>query len=295
MMAGPADLRWRGGMLQPPMPQATADPILRQAELLHRGGSPGTWGNLGLWRSGGDDYATACRALAIEVGRAAGIAAGDRVLSIACGAGDELVVWVGDFGATQATGIEIDHACTAATLAALPRVLPAHFDRVLCVDAAYHLSPRQAFIDAAFGLLRPGGRLAYTDLVVDIAGGGGGGGGGNFGRIGAPLLRAAARWCGVPAPDLGPVAASIQRLAAAGWIDIESNRLDEAVLGGFRRFVRLQGRRLGSSAWSAGWRRPAVTAGLVPLCRAAGLGYALFAATKPGPPTRPVRQLKPAA
>ena len=268
MMAGPADLRWRGGMLQPPMPQATADPILRQAELLHRGGSPGTWGNLGLWRSGGDDYATACRALAIEVGRAAGIAAGDRVLSIACGAGDELVVWVGDFGATQATGIEIDRACTAATLAALPRVLPVHFDRVLCVDAAYHLSPRQAFIDAAFGLLRPGGRLAYTDLVVDRD------------RVGAPLLRAAARLCGVPAADLGPAHKSVARLATAGWVDIESSRLDDAVLGGFTRFVHLQGRRLGSAAWSAGWRRPRMTAGLIPLCRAAGLGYALIAATK---------------
>lgn len=274
-------------MLPTPMPRDTADPFLRQAELLHRGGRPGIWGNLGLWRSGSDDYATACRALASEVGSAARIAAGDHVLSIACGAGDELVVWVDEFSAAQATGIEIDQACTAATLAALPRVLPAHFDRVVCVDAAYHLSPRQAFIDAAFGLLRPGGRLAYTDLVVD--------GDRGFGHIGAPLLRAAARLCGVPAADLGPAEKSIARLATAGWVDIESSRLDEAVLGGFRRFVRMQGRRLGSSAWSAGWRRSAVTAGLIPLCRAAGLGYALFGATKRGPQTQQVRQLKPAA
>ncbi len=276
----------RGGMLQPPMPQANADPVLRQAELLHRGGASGTWGNLGLWRSSSDDYATACRALAIEVGNAARIAARDRVLSIACGAGDELVVWVDDFGAAQASGIEIDHACTAATLAALPCVLPAHFDQILCVDAAYHLAPRQAFIDAAFGLLRPGGRLAYTDLVVDRDRG--------VARIGAPLLGAAARLCGVPAADLGPAQKSVARLAAAGWVDIESNRLDDAVLGGFTRFVRSQGRRLGGAVWSTGWRRPRTTAGLIPLCRAAGLGYALFAATKPGPPTQQILQLKPA-
>ncbi len=252
------------------MNPAPEDCAHSQAELLHRGGTPGTWGNLGLWQHRGNDYATACRALATEVGRAAGIANGDRVLSIACGAGDELVVWVDDFGAAQATGLELDPASTAATLTALALVLPARFDRVLCVDAAYHLTPRQAFIDAAFGLLRPGGRLAYTDLVVDS------------GRAGAPLLRAAARWCGVPAADLGPAAASAMRLADAGWDDIQTTRLDDAVLGGFQRFVHMQRRTLGRAAWSAGWRRPLVTAKLIPLCRAAGLGYALFAATKPG-------------
>ena len=48
----------------------------RQRQLLHQGGRPGTWGNLGLWADGGDtpdliattDYAGACRALALAVG-----------------------------------------------------------------------------------------------------------------------------------------------------------------------------------------------------------------------------------
>jgi 2-polyprenyl-3-methyl-5-hydroxy-6-metoxy-1,4-benzoquinol methylase len=39
--------------------------------------------------------------------------------------------------------------------------LPAgQFDRVVCVDAAYHLRPRSAFLQQAAALLRPGGRLA---------------------------------------------------------------------------------------------------------------------------------------
>ncbi len=54
----------------------------RQRQLLHQGGRPGTWGNLGLWADGGDapdpiattDYAGACHALALAVGDAAGLA-----------------------------------------------------------------------------------------------------------------------------------------------------------------------------------------------------------------------------
>ena len=152
--------------------------------LLHRGGRAGTWGSLGLWAEGDDDYADACAALATAVGRAAGVSRGDRVLSVACGAGDELRLWVQGFGAAQVTGIERDRGLVMAArrsfngLAAVVDVrsgsgtdllslglAAGSFDHVLCVDAAYHLRPRESFLQHAFLMLRPGSLCSACKLA----------------------------------------------------------------------------------------------------------------------------------
>ena len=209
------------------------------------------------------------------MGQAAALAPGHRVLSLACGAGDELALWVDTFGAAEAAGTERDPEAAAlagrfvgprVSMSATPPAGP--FDAVLCVDAAYHLSPRTGFIAQAFAALHPGGRLAFTDLVLD-------------GRA-SPLLQGAARLCGVPAGDLTDVASRLAQLRVAGFDELHAERLDEAVLGGFAAFARQQRARLGRHAWAPGWQRAAVTAALVAPCRAAGLGYALYSGRKPG-------------
>jgi microcystin synthetase protein McyJ len=248
-------------------------PVRHDTEWLHAGGRPGAWGNLGLWDAATPDYFGACRALASAVAQAAGCKPGDRVLAVACGAGEELRVWQQDFGIADVVGVEADpaRARRARALAPGTRVLEgsgtallelglpeAHFDRVLCVDAAYHLQPRQTFLQAARRLLRPGGTLAYTDLVAERA---------------HPVLRGAARLCGLHQDALLPAAAQQRRLLALGYTDVTIERLDEAVLGGFARFVRGQN----IAPWR--WPRVATTAALIGPCRAAGLGYAMLSAT----------------
>jgi SAM-dependent methyltransferase len=276
-----------------------------ETELLHHGGRAGDWGSLGWWAPLPDDgagaapdYYGACAALARQVGRAAGLQPGARVLSVACGAGEELRLWVQHFHAAEVVGVELAPArgqrATALT-AGLPGVrviagsgsallalgLPAAgFDHVLCVDAAYHLQPRLAFLQAACALLRPGGTLACTDLVTD-----------EDTRGWRPaLLALGARACGLPADSLCSGPAQLQRLRDAGFIEPQLQRVDEAVLGGYTRFVARQGRewrrapgRQGGPGgpWQAGWRRVACTAWLIPPCRAAGLGYAMLSARKP--------------
>jgi SAM-dependent methyltransferase len=255
--------------------------------LLHRGGRRGTWGNLGLWQHGeDDDYAGACTALARAVADAAGLRTGDAVLDLACGAGDELQLWLDAYGAGRVHGVELDvqlaqaarqrlgpratvQQGSALTLATPPGVA---FDRVLCVDAAYHLRPRAAFLQAAWRALKPGGTLAYTDLCLHPG----------TATRGAVLLRAAARLCGLAADELLDTAAQRARLEAMGFTGVQVQPLDAAVLGGFARFVQAQGPRVARTALHRDWRRPGLTARLIGPCRRAGLGYLLLTATRPG-------------
>ena len=272
-------------------------PAATETQLLHQGGRPGTWGSLGLWNDGSLDYAGACTALAQAVGQAARLQAGDRVLAVACGAGDELRLWSQDFGARSVLGIELNaqrvasatRLCaawpgitvrqgsgTALATLGLPRLQDGSFDRVLCVDAAYHLRPRSAFLTQAWRLLRPGGTLAYTHLLLDH----------QRSAWKATLLAASARVCGLAADDLCDDSTQLKRLLQAGFEAPKLQRLDDAVLGGFTRFVQKQstayGLRAWLPAWHPAWRRVAITARLIPPCRSAGLGYALLSATRPG-------------
>jgi SAM-dependent methyltransferase len=267
--------------------------------LLHRGGRPGTWGSLGLWRDGADDYAQACEALARAVADAAGLRRGERVLSLGSGAGDELCLWAQAYGAAEVWGLERDPRLVHAARALVARTplsagtsirvlqgdaaqlatlaLPQHhFDRVLCVDAAYHLNPRLPWLQAVRTLLRPGGRLAFTDLSCD-------------GLTQAStrwsgwhaLLRAAAWFTRVPLAELLPLPAQAARLRQAGFADVQALALDAEVLDGFARHVQRQGSRVAHTALHPNWRRPALTGRLIGPCRAAGLGYALLSAGLP--------------
>lgn len=197
------------------------------------------------------------------------------MLAVGCGAGEEMRLWQRETGAARITGVEsrrvhvrppavLEGSGTALGALGLPQ---AGFDCVLCVDAAYHLHPRSDFLRGAWLLLRPGGRLAYTDLTLERAPG--------------LLLRAAARLCGVPAEDLCAGPAQLQRLQAAGFVGARCEALDGAVLDGFAAFVAQQSRRIGRARFAPAWRRAAVTAALIPHARAAGLGYALLSASKP--------------
>lgn len=270
------------------MPQAAAD---RQRQLLHQGGTAASWGNLGLWPEAPDDtdYAGACRALALAVGQAAQLQPGARVLSVACGAGDELLLWARHLGARAVVGTERDPSTArqAAVLTAdtasiqvlcrpaLATPFDAPFDAVVCVDAAYHFAARAAWLAQAWHRLRPGGRLAYCDLTLAAPASP------LLRATAAPLLRGAARLCGVPATDLLPLPQQVQRLQALGFTDVQAQVLDAQVLGGFARFVRHHAAAQRLRPWQAGWRAAATTAALIPPCRAAGLGYALLSAMRP--------------
>lgn len=265
------------------------EPGRSERDWLHAGGRPGLWGNLGCWGADTPDYASACEVLTQRVADAAGVSAGARVLCLACGAGEELHWLLARRAVALAVGVEQDatsvelgrralpagrwqllHGDAAAPASAALGLAPESFDHVLCVDAAYHLRPRDALLQQAMRLLRPGGRLAYTDLSVEPQAAG----------LGRGLLHAAAALCGLTGGELLPTAAQAARLQRLGFVDVQLQTLSAPVLDGFAHFVRQQVQQLRGRVWAPASRRARWTARLVAPCRAAGLGYVLLAGSR---------------
>ncbi|MCW5634556.1 MAG: class I SAM-dependent methyltransferase [Rubrivivax sp.] len=279
-MAG-AERRGRG--------RAAPAPRADHITWLHRGGPSSRWGNLGRWRGvPGEAYADACRALALAVGEAAGIVAGDSVLSLACGGGEELALWAEHFGAAAVMGLEVSPSLAAQARARAEAVhtsgeLEVHcadarriagqvhgrFHRIVCVDALYHLGARAPLLRAARQRLFAGGSFTFTDLVLD-----------DVPRAAAwrrLALRGGAALAGIAFGEVQDTAAGAARLEAAGFDEVHVQRLDAEVLDGFCAFAARQARRIGGAGrTTAAWRRVALTAWLIRTGREAGLGYALY-------------------
>lgn len=212
------------------------------AELLNEG-SDARWGNLGDWAAG-DRYGDAARRLARALGRMAGLGPGQRVLDVGCGCGDQLAVWVEEFGVDEVLALEPDPGLLAvasraveergfgdritfrrAHASALASLAPASFDRVLAVDCAYLFGSRRRTAEDAFRLLGPGGRFALTDLLL--------------GRTEhAPLLDRLAPAFGIERGYLVSPERYRRELLEVGFAATELELAGDRVLAGFARHVR---------------------------------------------------------
>ncbi len=258
---------------------------------MHRGGAPRGWGNLGDW-SVARSYAEACEALAARVGRAAALGAGDAVVEAACGAGEGMRLWLEQFGVRHAMGVDVhprrveEARARLSTFAGPDRwrvevgdatdlsiATRASLDAVLSVDAAYHFDPRDGFLREASRVLRPGGRLALSDVVLDQE---------PRGALEAFAVQAAARACAVPRASLCTEEAYVARLRTAGFADIAVERLDDEVLAGFSSFVDGHRRAYGRDTLGAGWPKLLVTAWGAGLVRRRGwIHYVVASARRP--------------
>jgi SAM-dependent methyltransferase len=289
---------------------------LNETALLHHGEADAGWGNLGDWGVAAQSvvsYPQAAQALARRVTQAAELRAGHRVLFVGCGLGEELRWACGAHGLALAVGVEADAALAEQAQrraaadaggrwwveagdaldldAALARFVmrsrwsaDERFDAIVSVDAAYHFSPRDDWLQGAARWLKPGGRLAFTDLTL------------GQGRDAPPwrwARRAAGAMAGVNASDLLACDEACRRVESCGFVEVRAEDLGAPVLDGFVDFVQrhsavlaqAMGLRLQHPAAVAGqlpgWRRVVATAGLMSALRRGGLSYTLFAARTP--------------
>lgn len=164
---------------------------LAEAALNHESGGATCWGNLGYWAHAGT-YPDACTALADELATALQLDAQTRLIDVGFGCGDQLLHWRRRHGVRHIAGLNLSHSQTAfarqrlidaghADIAArirqgdaseLPSWAGAQAaatsaaDTILALDCAYHFGSRPNFIADAARVLRSGGRLGVTDILL---------------------------------------------------------------------------------------------------------------------------------
>ena len=140
------------------------------------------WMNLGLAEG---DYTASCASLSDCLASAAGFASGDRVLSVGCGRGAELIRWKESCDLQHITGLDAYPEGkkkfpllsqvryvqdTADTI--IPRFKgKIRFNKIVSLDAIYHFENKVKFIHDSYTLLtdgnnNEGGVFCVTDLVL---------------------------------------------------------------------------------------------------------------------------------
>lgn len=276
-------------------------PLLLNARL----GST-TWLNLGSWERGPQadplrlGYAGACRRLAQAVGRAARLGPSSAVYDAGFGAGEQILVWARDFGASRVvgsnvTGDEVDAAEERLAAEGLPsnacevvlhrgdaaRFQPAarSVDAVVALDSAYHIDPLTGFLRCAFVALRDRGRIAFSHLALDDE---------LWARAGEPqrvAVRLLLRCCGVPWASAVPVSQLRAAVERTGFAGVEVEDMTDSVLGGFASFVEARQRSVPDLLLESGWCQAGAAAAAIragerwPVVR-----YVLVSADKPEGP-----------
>jgi erythromycin 3''-O-methyltransferase len=139
--------------------------------------------NIGYWATDETTVDQACEAVAALLADEAGLAAGQDVLDVGCGYGDQDFLWLRDRRPRTISAIDVaPHQIEPAreraaaegvddrldfrvgTATELP-FANGTFDRVVTLDAAMHFHTRAEFFQEAYRVLRPGGVLGTVDTI----------------------------------------------------------------------------------------------------------------------------------
>ncbi len=164
------------------------------------------------------------------------------VIDAGCGFGTSTARWVERWGVGAALGVNLSatqvdwarrthgHAngrvrFVEASATRLPEADGAA-DAVVSIEAAFHFVTRQAFLHEASRVLRPGGRLAFVDLLSEPP----------RSAVGQAMLTWVRRGVQYPRQNVETLAAVKQGLEAAGFEVERFDTIEAEVLPAFRRW-----------------------------------------------------------
>ena len=214
--------------------------MLADQWLLNSGVSTSAgWRLIGYWRDT-NNYGQACSELAGMLADKACLSNQDKVLDIGFSSYDQLLVWLDYYQVESLTALaateqllagaqdQCDHfeqlKLERGSEQELAKLEAESFDKLLALDCAYHFDDKSAFFTNARRVIRKGGSLTLTDMVMSRP---------FRDRMEQRMVHLLARSCGISVKGLVVQQKYQSLLNDAGFDDVEVFDISQDVLSGF--------------------------------------------------------------
>lgn len=203
--------------------------------------------NCGYWANAPQTYDQACEDLVALVAAGGRIGPADTVLDVGFGYGDQDAFLMRAYGPARIIGLNVEPfqvEQAKARLAGTPHaaridlrvgdavrtgLLDASVDVVLAVECSAHFHTRDAFLAEARRVLKPGGRLAIADVLLT---------GKRLKPISRVVVKSLVDFWDAPEGNMYALDTYKERIAAAGFEDVEARSVREHVFQPLMGFVR---------------------------------------------------------